>query len=234
MPEVKVEAIKVSDFWTHNPMGWFIQLEAQFGIRTTKVPELTKFFHVIAGLPSNILEETSDITAVAPDDGSYEKLKALLLKTYEKSNLDKSYQLLNYMSRGELTPSQSLAKVNRMWKAEELKKALWLRSLEPELRNQLTGSKTATLVSLAEKADEILEQNLAFKTATPAAAVVASINQGGKSKPAYKKKDYANEPVVDSTGLCYMHRKWGAKAFHCRGAPCTMVGQTTPKPVPGN
>jgi hypothetical protein len=101
-------------------MGWFIQLEAQFGIRTTAVPELTKFFHVIAGLPANILEATSDVTAVAPTDQSYTLLKALLIKMYEKSDLDKSYQLLNYVSCGELTPSQSLAKVNRMWKVDDL------------------------------------------------------------------------------------------------------------------
>jgi hypothetical protein len=109
--------------------------------------------------------------------------------------------------------------------------------LEPELRNQLTGSKTATLASLAEKADEILEQNSAFKTAaaTPLAMPsVAALNQGGKPKTAFKKKDYTYQPIVDETGLCYMHRKWGDKAYHCRGAPCAMVGQTTPKPASGN
>jgi hypothetical protein len=194
------------------------------------------------GLPSNILEQCYNLTSVAPSDSSFESIKAFLLLKYEKSDLENSYDLLRYTSRSELTPTESLDKIERMWK-DTLKKAFWLRSLEPELRNVLTGD-PASLRELATKADAILLQQKAYGVALavvqvqvqPIAvvampAVVAVATQPatrGKSK--FKRKDYSSEPIVDATGLCYMHRKWGAKAYHCRGPPCTMVGQTTAKP----
>jgi hypothetical protein len=238
MPDVKAEAIKVSEFWTHNPRGWFLQLEAQFLVRTTPVPAINKFCYVIAGLPSNILEQCSDLTSVVPTDTSFDQIKLFLITKYEKSDLENSYDLLRYMSRGELTPSESLAKVNRMWKDTQ-KKAFWLRSLEPELRNAITGDNTSTLSELAAKADAILLSNKAYGTdnavvavaAVGAAPVVAAVVPT-KPKPAQRRKDYSNEPIVDHTGMCFLHRKWGAKAHSCHGAPCSMIGQTTPKTTP--
>jgi hypothetical protein len=233
----KIEAIKVSDFWTHNPRGWFLQLESQFMVRTTPVPPINKFCYAIAGLPSNILEQLHDLTSVPATDASFQTLKDFLILKYEKSGLENSYDLLRYLNRGELTPSESLAKIRRMWK-DELMKAFWLRSLEPALRDAVTGDE-ADLNVLAKKADAILLQKKAY--GTDDLATVAAVNQpavaaggAGIPKTKYKRKDYSSEPIVDATGLCYMHRKWGTKAFHCRGAPCTMIGQTTPKPPTGN
>jgi hypothetical protein len=231
--EERVEAIKISEFWTHNPVGWFLQLEAQFGIRTTPVPAKTQFFHVISNLPSNILELCTAVTSVPPTDNSFAAIKKLLLKKYQKSDLDKGFQLLKFTTRGELTPSESLAKVERMW-SYDFKKAVWLRTLEPELRTLLTGDKSSTLLQLADKADEILEQTSACKDDPVAtvAAVAAPASAQSKPRTNNRRKDYSNEPIVDSTGMCYMHRKWGTKAFTCRGPPCIMVGQTATKPPP--
>jgi hypothetical protein len=161
----KVEAIKVQDFWTHNPVGWFVFLEAQFLVRTPPVPQLNRFLYALAGLPSNILELASDITSVPPNDDSYQNLKDMLLEKYQKSALDKSFLLLNFVDGGELTPLESMAKVNRLFTTNH-KKALWLRTLEPELRNTITGDQSSALKELATKADQILKKNLANSART--------------------------------------------------------------------
>jgi hypothetical protein len=139
-----------------------VNLEAQFLVRTPPVPHLNRYLYALAGLPSNILELASDITSITPDDDSYGNLKTMLLEKYEKSALNKSFLLLNFVERGELTPSESLAKVNRLFTTDH-KKALWLRTLEPELRNAITGDQPSTLKELATKAAQILKQNVACK-----------------------------------------------------------------------
>ena len=79
-PEVAVYAVKISWFWTQNPMFWFVQVEAQFVLRGITT-QLTKFHHVIANLLQEIATEVRDVLVNPHEESPYDVLKETLIKT---------------------------------------------------------------------------------------------------------------------------------------------------------
>jgi hypothetical protein len=66
----------------------------------------------------------------------------------------------------------------------------------------------------------------------PCAAEQRELNAiRSKYNAASNKFNKDKNNVKDNTGVCYAHRKYRKEAYSCRGAPCPMVGITTPKPV---
>ena len=74
-------AIKLPQFWTNDPESWFLQAEAMF--RRAKVQEeSTRFDHVLAMLPCEVIASVRDIIKEPDSTRPYSCLKERLLGSY--------------------------------------------------------------------------------------------------------------------------------------------------------
>ena len=78
---VDVVGLKLGTFWTDRPTIWFMQAEAQFGLKKITVEE-TMYHHVLVALDNRTSAEVEYVIEDPPKDKPYTALKNALLEAY--------------------------------------------------------------------------------------------------------------------------------------------------------
>lgn len=103
--------IKLPEFYTSNPASWFLQREAQFGIRSVTQDE-TKFWHVLATLDVETSAHVSGLISLAATSQKYSTLKEFLIKTYSPTrwgHAERIISMTNWATENHLPwPTNSL------------------------------------------------------------------------------------------------------------------------------
>ena len=200
---INAVAIKLPEFYTHNPKFWFISAESQFLLRGITADD-TKYAHVVASLPAEVSERVMDVLEEPPEENKYENLRTALCEAYSRSEAERAASLLDMQGLGDRTPSQLLVAMRNTLKpkdSEALYRELFLRQLPTEVRQQLLNRKELPLDKLAKEADNFFN------------------NQGqricaARFAPAKRDSKETDPP------LCFFHQKFGKKARKCR-EPCS-------------
>ncbi|KAL3969232.1 importin subunit alpha-6/7 [Sarotherodon galilaeus] len=95
-------ALKLPDFWLHNPPSWFVHVEAQFALRGVSADD-TKYHHVVASLDPLSTRRVMTLLRDPPAQGKYTALKALLLRRYSLSDAERAEKLLSLAGLGDGT-----------------------------------------------------------------------------------------------------------------------------------
>jgi len=207
-PTIMAVALKLPTFWHKNARFWFTQADSQFALSGITTEE-TKFHHVVRILDADTAERVMDRIAAPRKDHEYEDLKEALLTAFDLSKRDRAARLANMGPLGDRKPSALLAEMKALLGSEPsnlLFEHHWLHALPDDVRIALS-QREDSLDDLAKAADKMWrEKQLAPPTSLMAAAKPPS--PAGKDQPNPDK------------GICYFHRRFGAKAKNCR-QPCT-------------
>ena len=103
-PSIETDAIDVRlpQFIPNSPEIWFVQAEAIFKLR--KVRESSQYYHLLAALPSAVLERVLDIVSDPGSEITYETLKKSLLARLTPSE-ERINRVLYNMEIGDQRPS---------------------------------------------------------------------------------------------------------------------------------
>jgi hypothetical protein len=234
-------SVKPPTFWAQDVELWFRVLESQFLIRSPPITKsVTKYYHAMSGMPHSAIQKIADIIR-DPSGDPYERMKTKLIECYGRTPLQKSYDLLALPGLGDQRAQDALDVVLRLYDPQALLRAIFLRMLPPHLSKAVAGDND-DLSTIAKKIDRLRDDEAANKAS-------AQINYIGPG-PGYlgtQTSDDLHDPQVpqaaavykppiksgtnrDATGLCSLHKRHGKKAYSCRGAPCPMIGQTSPRP----
>jgi hypothetical protein len=228
---------RAPEFYPSDPQTWFGMLDAQYAMRTPPITaSLVKFYHALSGLPPSVLIHIKPIIR-EPKGDPYERMRLKLVATYQKSDLDKSYELLAIRGIGSKKPSEAIALVEELWNEKALKLAIILRMLPPEIAAGLDGDEASSPEELGAKADRILARQTARKDQGKESGVgngISAVNAiealQAEISAIKGKRDFKKTDTFEG-GLCFVHRKYGKDAYSCRGAPCTLVNSTKPRPA---
>lgn len=80
-------ALKLPDFWLHDPPSWFVHVEAQFALCGISDDD-TKFHHVVASLDLLATHRAMTLLRDPPAHRKYVGLKDLLLRRYTFSDAE--------------------------------------------------------------------------------------------------------------------------------------------------
>ncbi|XP_076734505.1 LOW QUALITY PROTEIN: uncharacterized protein K02A2.6 [Maylandia zebra] len=154
-------ALKLPDFWLHDPPSWFVHVEAQFALRGVSADD-TKYHHVVASLDPLSTRRVMTLLRDPPAQGKYTTLKALLLRRYSLSDAERAEKLLSLAGLGDGTALELFESMLSLLGADDggfLFTHLFLRQLPAPVRAGLANSPllaTKDYRSLAEEADRIL------------------------------------------------------------------------------
>lgn len=225
-------ALKLPDFWLHDPPSWFVHVEAQFALRGVSADD-TKYHHLVASLDPLSTRRVMTLLRDPPAQGKYTALKALLLRRYSLSDAERAEKLLSLAGLGDGTALELMESMLSLLGADDggfLFTHLFLRQLPAPVRAGLANSPllaTKDYRSLAEEADRIL-------LATRSFGVQAIVQDSPAFPPA--PSPMLQGPSDSSTvagiaarrhrgkGLCFYHQRFGAKARRCL-PPCSFQTQ---------
>ena len=71
-------SIKLPVFWPDSAEVWFAQVDKQFAIRSVTVSK-TKFYHVVAVLPQEVVSQIMDLIRAPPAGDPYRVLRERLI-----------------------------------------------------------------------------------------------------------------------------------------------------------
>ncbi|KFB35282.1 uncharacterized protein LOC100888426 [Anopheles sinensis] len=80
----EITSIRLPSFWANSPNSWFIQAEALFENGLIR-SERSKYSHLLASMPPEVLEKVIDIIQTPPDENRYTYLKTVLLERLSAS-----------------------------------------------------------------------------------------------------------------------------------------------------
>jgi hypothetical protein len=99
---------RLPDFWAEAPANWFAMAEAQFLLRRVS-SNIDRFCHVLLALPKTSYRMTAHLVTQAPEDNSYDQMKAALLSHHELSDYQRVDMLSHMEPLGGKKPSELLA-----------------------------------------------------------------------------------------------------------------------------
>jgi hypothetical protein len=225
---------RLPDFWPDQPENWFAMAEAQFRLRRV-TSGLDKYCHLLLALPKASYRLVSHLVTQAPEDDSYDAIKAVLLSHHVLSD----YQRVELMSKleplGARKPSDLLAAMMELCPPAHTNSPFFLffflQRLPREIRVLLSEEDPADIRKIAEKADRLVIHYTPQQHDTVAALPlssddedgdVAAVRKQGKKPPAAKKKQKAvklQKNAAQST-MCWYHARFGEKAHACI-SPCS-------------
>lgn len=203
---VAAVALKLPTFWTKNPDVWFLQVEAQFGLRKITDDD-TKYHYVVAALDQNTAASILHVLNNPPTTEKYQDLKDKLTVKCSLTEAERAARLCSMPGIGDGTATQLMDSMLALYPAGKspdfIFRHLFVSQLPSEVRAQLTEDVSATaddFRKLAKKADGILAA------------------QGFELTSTVHKQHF---PAPES-GACFYHAKFGKKAKKCQ-PPCTYV-----------
>jgi hypothetical protein len=145
--------LRLPDFWSDAPAGWFLYAESQFRIRNI-TSEVDRFDHLVGALPKSSVRLVID--ALESLDRPYSALKQRLLASHELSEFQRIELLFKMEPLGSRKPSELLSHMLEICpRGEERNRFfifLFLQRLTKELRSHLNDSEQDP-VKLAAEAD---------------------------------------------------------------------------------
>ncbi|CAI5673605.1 unnamed protein product [Oreochromis niloticus] len=215
-------ALKLPDFWLHDPPSWFVHVEAQFALRGISADD-TKYHHVVASL------DPLD----PPAQGKYAALKGLLLRRYALSDAERAEQLLNLSGLGGGTALELMENMLSLLGPDDggfLFVHLFLRQPPAAVRAVLANSPllpAKDYCSLAEEADRILLASRTFDvhalaTDSSAAPSTPPPASPGASAPLLTAGIATRRHLRKS--ICFYHQRFGNRAHRCL-PPCAFTAQ---------
>ena len=245
-PGVSSVSVKLPTFWTNDPELWFLQTESIFNSRTPKVTrDATKFDHCVSALPPEALNSVQQIIKMpAATPNRYRLLKDALQLTYGKTQAQRHVELISYAAAKEpvldMKPSNMLLHVRDLSGDSKaaFERAVILNRLPHSVRTLLSTSTAATNEAWALEANQAMEAFLlSHPGATPASIMAlesASSPSCGDSVDVAAVSRPQRGP--DPPFLCFIHQRYGSKAFSCKSPRCPMhhLVQKRPTPAPGN
>ena len=233
-------SVEAPPFWSENPTLWFSQIESQFILAKVTTDD-TKYAHVVSSLTEKMATEVQDILSTPPSTDKYETLKAALIYRMSQSQTKRLQQLLHSEELGDCTPSQLLRRLKTLANtaiSEDVLKNIWISRLPSDVQRILTVSEGG-LESLAKIADQLHElytsasQQISSITRsntdelhkqiaelTKQVSELSTRNRIRSRNRYYKRSRSRSRSNADSGDICWYHRRFGAKANHCR-QPCS-------------
>ena len=240
---VAATAVKLPSFWIEDPELWFAQIECVFNNRIPKITQDgTKYNYVCEVLPSRVISKVRHIIlSTAPEAEKYGLLKTQLMKSFGQKTVTKQAELLQMVSNptmGDNLPSDILLMIRNLSDSsyKDVERAILLLHLPPAVRTALASSKAATNDLLADEANSIfLEHQAGARSKVRSIAAVESHQDNVPWIPDEPSdlKAAAVEPARARTippGCCPVHRRWGWKAFSCKGGSCPLKNEPLAKP----
>ena len=240
VPAVNAAAVKLPQFWSDNPLTWFVQSEAQFHIRGITLSR-TKYYYLVAALPPEVANRVMHLLEFVPDTEPYESLKAALLQAYQMTDYQRAEALASLPPLGDQRPSELLARIRRYLPPDHKEcfrtRYDFLSRLPSEIRATLLNS-DLKLNDLALQADNLWS---AFQSRVGVSSVPYDMVTDGRTErmtvdvDAVTRRSGPRDRTTGSNGasrLCWYHRRWGTKARDCKdlesGGRCEWQSQ------PGN
>lgn len=242
-PTITAVSLKLPEFWPSDPQLWFAQAEALFAAQNIS-HETTKFGHVVRVLPAQYASEVRDII-LSPPQSPYTAIKEALMKRVCPSQRQQLQQLLHVEDLGDRKPSQLLRHMLKLRggtateaNADPIFKQLFMDKLPLNIRTALAIHNDQSLQRLAELADAMAEiqgpQAESLGRADVCAVKMADTAFGMSEirkeldsmwREIKAQRRPSPRPEQNrSTGYCWYHEKFGARASKCR-EPCTFQQQ---------
>ena len=220
---------------------WFLQTESVFNTRIPPVTrDSTKFDHVVTALPADALNSVQNIIRLPGNTGDrYDQLKAALQLTYGKTQAQRHIELIQYAAAKEpvldVKPSNMLLHIRDLAGDSRgaFERAVLLNRLPKSVRTTLSTSAAANNEALAKKANQVMDSFLlAHPGATPA-SIMAVESAGSAAEPG-EVAAVTQPRKSDDAFLCFIHARYGAKAYSCKSARCPMHHLVKKKRAQGN
>lgn len=226
-PIAAAVAVKLPEFWTEEPVLWFLQADATFR-RCNVTTQATKFDHVVSRLPQSVLASVrSTVTSAATAEGAataYDDLKKRLVADYDASPWRRAAKIIDHPGLGDGRPSALMATMLALLPGDEkpgyIFRSLFMRRLPSDIREHLVSQKFEDDREMAAMADVLWDARgeVTASAAMPTRMRTPPLRRRGGS-PTRSSGD-------DQQRLCWYHRRWGSKADRCR-PPCSYAGNVT-------
>ncbi|KAL3967676.1 trace amine associated receptor [Sarotherodon galilaeus] len=220
-------ALKLPDFWLHDPPSWFVHVEAQFALRGISADD-TKYHHVVASLDPLATRRAMTLLRDPPAQGKYAALKELLLRRYALSDAERAEQLLNLSGLGGGTALELM-----LLGPDDggfLFVHLFLRQLPAAVRAVLANSPLLPATdyrSLAEEADRILLASRTFDVHALATDSLAAPSTPPPASPGASARLLTAGIATRRhrrKSICFYHQRFGDRARRCL-PPCAFTAQ---------
>lgn len=159
--ELEAVSINLPPFWIKNPITWFIQAEAVFDKGRIK-SDHRKYVHLLAALPTDIIEKVLDIVQNPPDIELYNSLKSAIIKRCTISEEKRIKTLLYDAEMGDKIPSEFYRYLVQLGKpsassGKQLIRNIWTQRIPKSLEIAILTMKEKPIEELIEIADQIYE-----------------------------------------------------------------------------
>lgn len=201
-------AVKMPQFLETAPAAWFSILEANFHIKKITIEE-TKFFHLIAALPPEIVAKIG----AKLEDKNCKSTKETVINIYERTKPELFSKLINETTMSG-RPSHYLQELtsiaNKVGVSEDLVRHQFINALPSSILPVVAAQKELTVQQLGTLADELTP----FFTKS-SVLQVSDHNQSVRQKTRPSCEIQANaRPLASNTELPH-----GLKPFHERQRP---------------
>lgn len=237
-PAVPAISLKLPEFWSKSPDVWFARVEAQFNT-TGITQDHTKYDYVVSTLDVNTADEVQSILLNPPHAGKFETLKAALIKTFGKSQVQKGAELLSLSGLGDKRPTALLRKINALHDdPTTLKRALFLSNLPADVRSILAGHDISDMEDLAEAADRIWESRVTGSQMSQVSRdtsppVSLPPQEPTEAVSTVQRRRASNQRAQKQSSICFYHQKFGPDARRCQ-PDCKFSSLLSKKSLPSS
>ena len=216
--DVRTPTLKLPEFWDSAPAAWFAIVEAHFN-KGNVTDDDDRYNHAVAMLGSSTAARVVGFLSDPPTINKYERLKALLLETFELSTAERVRRLFDMSDLGDKRPSARMERMLNLLGTEDpmiVFTELFMRTLPAQVRMALANTAIVEPRALAREADRFV---LAMPQRSPDLLAPAAAPPPDRRK---RTKDAAGPSGQqgNAAGHCFYHATFGTKAKRCR-SPCT-------------
>lgn len=172
----KTAKFETPQFIPDNVALWWKQIEARLDLAGI-TDEETKFKHIAAGLPPEVVSKVSDLIFNPPVEAPYGKIRDRKLKEFEPKDSAKLQSLLEGCQLGDKKPSTLLREMRQLAQGrvtDETLRELYLRRLPSSLSSIFRTTNVTDLDKVAAAADEVKGTNPSQFISAVAASTLSS------------------------------------------------------------
>jgi hypothetical protein len=240
-------AVKLPDFWVKDPKMWFAQAEAQFRRARITAETTMYDYILMKLPEEVVMSVRALVSAIEADpvkqEQSYTLMKEALLGSYGKTKWQMAYSLLDHPDLGDRRPSAMMAEMLALrfetTPPDSLFLALFLRRLPTAIRDHLAAANHTTATEMAAHADILWDARNTSSVSAIAESLAAvsvrsasprysrspdrrarsPVRRGGGRQPPRRPTPGPQDGRATSAsdGLCKNHRRFGDRAYNCRG-----------------
>ena len=175
--------VKIPQFMENSVSNWFLIAEAQFILAKISTAE-TKYYHIIANLPTTVLDKLDRTTISTPN---YENLKKAIIEKFEKSKPELFRKMLQNKSmtgKPSFFMSELELIAEKVGVGADLVKHQFLEAVPPSISSVLLSHDDLSLTQMGKLADSMLPyiQNHEVH--------LADTTSNSRSRPMHRENDY--------------------------------------------